>query len=305
MTLLGMDPWNLLARGLLAFGGVIVLPLGLHATAAAAPVGGGTRLGVGQARRMDRLRRLAFAGRRVAWLAGLGLAVAQLFPAGWRAACLALPWALLTSLVALEGLARLRETFRSPFRLEHFCLGVGASVLVVGGAFALAFRAGVPLLGYSGTQCLLTANHFTYAGFGASTIAGLVGLRLREHRPLGLDYRLAAAGTSLGVPLVALGIFASRRLEVLAAWCLAGCIFLLGLLMLQLGRTARSRLAALLFVLAGASSAVGAGFAAHFALTGFSALDGPSFQRMVLFHGLVNAVGFVGAGMAALALEGD
>lgn len=304
MTILGLDPLNLVARALLGFGALVVLPLGLSATAAAAPIASATRLSTTSGEAAPALlARLVFAGRRVAWIAGLGVMVAQVFPAGWRAACMTLPWTLLTLLVSLEGLVRVRHAWREPFRLEHFCLGVGATTLAVSGAFGLAFRAGEPLLGYSGTQCLLTANHFTYAGFGASTIAGLVGLRLREHRPLGVDYRIAAMGTSMGVPLVALGIFASRKVEMLGAWALAGCIGLLGLLLLQLRRVARSRTAALLFVVAGISSAVGAGFAVHFSLTGFAALDGPSFERMVLYHGAVNAVGFVGAGLTALALE--
>jgi hypothetical protein len=39
-------------------------------------------------------------------------------------------------------------------------------------------------------------------------------------------------------------------------------------------------------------------------MTGFAALDGAGFRRMVLFHGLVNSVGFVGLGIAGFAREG-
>ena len=107
----------------------------------------------------------------------------------------------------------------------------------------------------------------------------------------------------LAVVLVALGITLNHTVEVLAAWTLAGCVVLVAIAILGEARRAESRVARALLGVSGFSGLAPAALAAHFAWSGFAALSDAAFERMVIWHGLVNAIGFVGCGLAGVYLE--
>jgi hypothetical protein len=194
---------------------------------------------------------------------------------------LAAPWLVATFLVAVHALGRFATTPRR--RVEETLLDLGGLYLPVGAAWAFAYVAGFPVLGFVGTQSLLTAAHFHYAGFGACVVLGLCGRALAGTRSM--IYVPTAIVHGLGVALVAIGITTSPTVERVAAWLLAIAFVSGGLLLASLRRP--------LLIVAGAVTLLSGALAIHFASGGFAALSVDRFARMVRFHGVPNALGFV------------
>ena len=69
------------------------------------------------------------------------------------------------------------------------------------------------------------------------------------------------------------------------------------------GRDAESTAPRVLLGVSAIAGLVPAALAVHFSMTGFERLSDEAFRRMVLFHGLVNAVGFIGAGLVGFRLS--
>ncbi len=158
------------AAGLLLLGPLTIVPLGLRLAARAGTMGGAAGLW-----------RVAV---RCQPVAALLLLVAFTRPVGWTAAALAVPWLLVTGLVALAGLIRVRQRgLTSPGAL---CIDAGLIYLAIGGGWTLLDRLGVRPLGFEPVIVLLTAVHFHYAGFILPILTGLavlvVGGRLRGSR---------------------------------------------------------------------------------------------------------------------------
>ena len=279
--LLAADPLVLLARALLALAALGIVPLGLSA---AAPRG----------------EPLTPFYTRLRWVAGAAgpLVVATLvLPAGRLAGALSVAWVGVGALSATYGLRRIvSRPGRARFDLPSLAIDAGLAYLLVGAAWTWIYRADATFAGFSGTQALLTANHFHYAGFGLCVMVGALG---RVVDPSRITYRAAAALAVLAVALVALGITFSHALEVAAAWTLVLGVLCTAENLVRAGRSARGAARALFFV--SATSGVVAGlFAAHFATSGFAKLDAGALRRMLLLHGAVNAMGFVGAALLAL-----
>ena len=74
--------------------------------------------------------------------------------------------------------------------------------LPVAGANAVADRLGVQPFGFSSTIVLLTAVHFTFAGFALLVIGALTYARIPRHW-----LEVALAGVVIGVPITAVGFF--------------------------------------------------------------------------------------------------
>src|SRR4029077_3860861 len=102
---------------------------------------------------------------------------------------------------------------------EELCLDFALLYFPVGCVWLVLSRLGANPLGFSDDIVLLTAVHFHYAGFAALTILGMIG-RLAE----GTLYRLSAWGAITGIPLLAVGITFSSRLEIAAAFLLAASL---------------------------------------------------------------------------------
>jgi len=218
------------------------------------------------------------AARAAVRVAGPMLALALALRGSPLATALAAPWLIATALVALHAMGRFLTTPRR--RLEEALIDLGGLYLPVGAAWSFAYVAGIPVMGFAGTQSLLTAAHFHYAGFGACVVLGLCG-RLTRSRA----YPPTAIVHGLGVALVAVGISTSPHVERVAAWLLALAFISGGVLMMTLRRP--------LLWLSGAVTLLSGGLAIHFASGGFAALSADRFTRMVRLHGVPNALGFV------------
>jgi len=243
--------------------------------------------------------------RRVLFALGPVLALAGLLvPHGGLALTLALPWVAATVLLALQGLLRLAERPRR--RLPDLAAGLARLYLPVGALWLAAYLGDLRVMGFGGLQCLLTAAHFHYAGFGACAVVALLGRALDDE---GAEagavvrgmYSVGGAGLLVGVPLLAAGIAVWRPLEHVAAWDVALSTALTGLVLARRATRPGPAGARGLFLLAGAATLLSATLAVQFAAHGFARLGGETLARMVRYHGLVNAFGFVGCALVAFA----
>lgn len=226
--------------------------------------------------------------------AALSLWASFWLPPGLLAAGLALPWVLLTFACGLAGL--LRHAPHGFTDAGEVALDAALLFLPVGGIWLLASRLGQPLMGFHEPLVLLTAMHFHFAGFCASSLAGLSG-RLALPPTL---YRLIVTGVLSGIPLLALGIAFWPPLELAAAAVFAlslGTLALLWLLRPPAAPLAR-------WLLRGAALAVLAsmGFALCFALAEFLGQIWVTIPQMAHYHGALNALGFALPGLTAFYL---
>lgn len=266
---------------------VAAVPLGLLAAAAGA--------------RASRFRRIA---ELTALPCGALAAASLLLDAGAAAGAIAAIWLLPTAAAALWGASRF--VARGAWPIEELAIDAGLAYLAIAALWLIAARLGSAPLGFVEPIVSLTAVHFTFAGFGAALFAGCLGRAInaapRTQRARRL-YWLGAAGAIAAVPIVALGIWLSPAIE------LAGAI-LLGLSMLKLagfGLTAvQSSVASApaRALIAAASSALlfTMACAVAFAVGELRGVPILSIAEMVDFHGLVNAIAFVIAGLAGFAI---
>lgn len=277
------DPWLLVIELLLLFGMGGIVPMGVSVL-------------FGREGRLGALERSAV----VAMLLGAPCyAIALRFRGTPWASILAAPWAVATALLALAGLRRIART--RPRHLAEVASDVALMYLGVGGAWAYAYASGMVVLRFAGTEVLLTATHFHFAGFGACFVAGQAGRALRGRAQA--VYRVATLGMLSCIALLAIGITLSHLVETLAAWIVAGSMFLQGMLLLRIALLPRRLPGRVLLAVAGGCTVVSGSLAAWFALLGFRNLGDGALETMVRWHGLLNAVGFVGCASLAFRLE--
>jgi hypothetical protein len=278
-----VTPASFLAHAILVFGALVVVQLAWWIAGRGVPTF---------------LARLFARVRVLGVLAALGLAWALFRPGTPEAVGLSGVWVGIGLVSA--GLAVLRFATRERrFDLPEIAIDFGLGYLAVGAVWAFVYRANLSLVGFSGTQALLTANHFHFAGLGASVLVGALG-RLG---PVDRLWKAGGLGTVFSIALVAVGISLSRAVELIAAWTLVACILVTAVVLLRAARRARDPRARVLLGISSLAGVTPALLAVHFAWGGFAELREESFHRMVLWHGLFNAVGFVGAGLAGVSLE--
>lgn len=269
-------------EAMLLLGALVVVPLGLGL------VGGGDPY-------LDRAR---------GWqpFGALALIGSVAMPVGRPAALLALPWLAITVLVAMGGVRRLR---RSPGGPAEWSIDAGLIYLAVGGGWAVLSRLGTRPLDFPSLIVLLTAVHFHYAGFALPVLAGLAA-----RNGGGRVGRLACLGVVAGVPLVAAGITESqlrtgllppRLLELAAAWLTAGSTVAVGLVQIHLGasRAGWPIAARILLGVSGLSVLGPMALSGLYALGLYAELSWIGIDRMIPWHGVVNAVGFALSGLVA------
>lgn len=224
--------------------------------------------------------------------------VSFLLETGPFAAAAASVWLLFTVLIALLGLARLREF--GNISLADACLAMALIYLPIGGVWLVLARLGLQPLGFGQHTDLLTAIHFHYIPLAALIITSLIGRAVQTTRSAvpRMVYRVAAPGMMINPLLVAAGITLNQLtgedvLESVAAVLLALSLILIALLSLRFViPTTTSLLAkALLFV---SSTAVffamlAAGAYALGAATGAWTI---TLSQMIVVHGWVNALLF-------------
>jgi len=270
------------AAGLLLFGALVVVPLGL------------ALLGDGEERGQVSVSRAGTIFFQAS--AAVCLAASFSMPApGPIAAALSLPWLCFTFWIGAIGLLRL--LLRVRLRLEDCCLDAGMIFLAVGGVWTTASRFGAGLMGFSEPIVLLTGAHFHFAGFSLPLLTGFAARTLRR-----VSARIAVVGVMAGVPLTAVGITVGSRLplvEALASWELAGACVLVAFMQLRLAMTPGSRTFRLLLLASGTSLLVGMGLAAAYALGVYTKQNWLDIPTMIRWHATINAFGFALPGLLA------
>jgi hypothetical protein len=222
-------------------------------------------------------------------------------PAGWLAALLALPWLLVTAIVAILGLDRLTKVdLRRP---EELSLAAGMIFLIIGGGWIVLSRFGARPLEFSDAIVLLTGVHFHYAGFALPLLTGLAGQTLRD-RPS----TVAAFGVISGVPLVALGITVGRYVPLIEAmtamWLSAACLSV-AVIQARLALHSNSVLRRSLLSLSSFSLTAGMALAGVYGIKSYLGKPWLEIDTMILWHGAINAFGFAFLGLLGWTIKGE
>ena len=209
---------------------------------------------------------------------------------GWAAAGLALPWLVLTALVAWQGALRLWTRARDA---AEIATAAGCAMLPVGGGWLVLSRLGVHPLGFEEPIPLLTAVHFHYAAFAALVLVGRAGREAGGGRV----YPSIVAGAIAGPPLLAAGITLSPLLEVVAASLVVAALS--GLAVLTLARIVPRHRGpdGVLLAVSSLSILAGMGLALAYAIGEFTGIGIISLGRMARIHGPLNGLGFALCGL--------
>jgi hypothetical protein len=223
---------------------------------------------------------------------------------GPLAAALSSAWLILTLLVALSGLMRLKS--RGLYPVEESSIDAGLLYLPVAGVWLVVYRLGIQPFDYGETIILLTVIHFHFAAFAALIIAGMSGrvLATRKHpqKLFGFSVFVMVAA----MPLVAAGITFSAWLGLIGTLLLT--VGLLMLAVLNVGwvipaiTPTSSRLLLLIGALCSCSAMVLACLYAYSLPMKILIIDIPT---MALTHGVLNAFGFVGCSLIAWTIHAD
>ena len=254
--------------------------------------------------------------RRWWWIATAAVAASFAAPTGSPVAVgLAAMWPMVAAAVLLVSVIRLGPpaTWR-PLTVVPLA---EAAYALVAATWLLISRAGWTPLGIPEPIVELTAVHFTYVGVGALALADAA----RRQTPAGRWRTAGTIATALTIaapPVVAAG-FTTR----LAVAQIGGAVLLtIGVLItavLQLheaavarpgsppadGRTPMPRTRRWLLAVSGLSPWIPMALAVAWAAGQHLDVPALSIPDLVRTHGLVNAVGFVGAGLAARTVTGE
>jgi len=285
--------WLDLIELLLLFGPLVAVPCGLSMVVGMRDTG--SRLGEGLVIRLLQP-------------AVLCVIISRCLTPGLPGAVLALPWLLVTVLVALLGFQRLLHRGLVP--VAETTIDVGLLYLPVGGGWLVLSSAGLEPMGFSSKIVLLTAVHFHFAGFSAALVTGLAGRGLTglAHAPRSLRsiasgaYRIAAAIVILGPPLVAVGIMASRIVEVISGIALSLGMLILAFVLVLIALSGRGLLPKLLLCVASLSLTATMALSMTYAVGRYIGEELISIDRMAATHGVVNVLGFTLCGGLGLVL---
>ncbi len=184
-------------------------------------------------------------------------------------------------------------------------LAVGAALVLpsVGAAAMLADRGGWGLLGFSGTYLALTVPHMLFAGFAAALVAGLVagpvagwgepapGATATSRGAAGRDGAATAGawGVPVGTGLVLVGYFVGDAAELVGALVLTGALWCTAWAVLGLAAGGWARA---LLVTGSVAVACSMLLAVWWAVGEATGLPHPSIVQMAATHGVANALGF-------------
>jgi hypothetical protein len=224
--------------------------------------------------------------------------VSFLFEPGRVSGALALPWWLLTILIAIFGFSRLRHpALRTTAEIS---VSAGLVYLPIAGFWLVVSRLGIQLLGFGDTIILLTSVHFTFAAYSAPILAGLTGRRLIQLGKSDTVFQFVPFGIILGMPMVAAGITFSPLAALIGAVVLSLSLVLLAIFVIGWVLPRVSSVAArLLLSLSSFSSAAAMVLACVYAYSIVTRTLLIDIPQMAMTHGLINAFGFVLCGMLA------
>lgn len=193
------------------------------------------------------------------------------------------------------GCVLLRRAFAREKLLPEEIALAAAWVYVVGSLVWLGvFLSGSTLLGFGAPWSWLAAAHFAAAGFGALTVTALSCRAVSDRRALRI-LRILLVAHPITYLVTAAGIYGFRYCDELGA---AGyeLIFVIQLVAFVLGRPDRMARGTRLLVVLALAVPVATLIPAITWAWGRPVLD---MTGMVRYHGLVNAIGHVGLGLAA------
>jgi YndJ-like protein len=255
--------------------------------------------------------------RRAQPVTAMLAAMALVLGTGTDAGLLALPWLGLCLVAGGCGLAVAWRAWRTPpdgpvhlrgtGRLLRAALDLGLArataiaglaYLPVGAAWLVASRFAWQPFGFGEDIVRLTGVHFHYAGFGLPVMAAVA----RDRAPGSRVLLAACWATFLGPPIVAagfvtdLGVFQVGGAVVMtvAAWGVAVAALRAGAAAWRDGRP----WPAALLVLSGLAPWAAMVLAVHWALGQYVDVGALGIDAMAATHGLLNGIGFVGAGLA-------
>lgn len=198
-------------------------------------------------------------------------------------------------LAILVGCALLRRAFARQERLPEEVAFAAAWVFMVGSLVWLGvYLGGGSLLGFGAPWTWITAAHFAFAGFGALTVTAF-SCRIVSHPRSLRILRILLIAHPITYLVTAAGILGYRYCDEVAAtsyWV----IFVAQLGAVVFGRPTRLARAPLVLVVVALSVPVVTMVPAFAWAWGRPVFD---IGGMVRYHGLVNAVGHVGLGIAA------
>jgi YndJ-like protein len=258
---------------LLLFGPLVVVPLGL-ALLDRLPGGGGSRFDLGLT------------------LAAAALVAAFAMPAGLAAASLTLPWLVVTTFLAADAVRDAGWEWPGTVGLLSV---IAVSWLPLAAAHIVLSRSGLSYAGIARPLVELAGVHFTFAGFGATTLAVclLPSLRGRRRR-VG---EVTGWGLVAGSAIVAIGHVTADPVELVGTILVAVSVYGLALLgwgALPSGQVSR-------FILRLSAVAVFAPMLFALAYSWALSTDSAhlSYETIAAVHGSLNAFGFVGCGLLA------
>jgi hypothetical protein len=230
-----------------------------------------------------------WAARRIQPWAALAVVASFFAHRGAVAGALAAVWMVVTGLVALHGLARLRRSAT----MAEVAGCAGCLLLPVGGGWLVLSRLGLGVLGFEEPLILLTAVHFHYAAYATLVLVGNVGRAVGGGRVFGV----IASGAISGPLLLAAGITFSPLLEVFAAGIVALAVCGLGALTLVRVVPRVPPAARTLLALSSVSAFAAMALALAYAVGEVTSHPVISIAQMARIHGPLNALGFVLTGL--------
>jgi len=256
----------------------------------------------------------------------LFVTISVVIPSGTVAAALAVPWVLVTALLGLAGLARVRDRFVRVWRsgggdgtggpngrgepnsvwtvltAPETLIDAGFGYVTVGSVALVLSHLDVTF-GFDPAIILLTAVHFHYAGFVLPVFTGFAG---RCVGPAGdRVYRPLAAVVLVGPALIALGISFSPVVEIAAVGVFTLAVALLGGYVTVRVASRRPRAQRVLLRLAALALPVSMALALGYGIGAYTGNPpfGLTLSTMVTLHGSLNAYAFGFFGLIAWRLS--
>lgn len=238
-------------------------------------------------------------------LAALAAAISYLFPQGLVAGALGGVWFSYTAVLAVLALVRFSRD-RS-LDSDKMALNAGLLFCAIGGIWFVLHRLGAAPFQFGQLIVLLTAVHFHFAGYASLIFIGATGRWLKcNHAALMPLHSVIAFAVILSIPLLAVGITVSPRLEAFSAVVLAVALSVTAVLVLTVVvRKLKSRLTKTLLMISSLSLIIGMTFAVLYALSEVSGTYVITITRMAHYHGWTNALLFSVCGLWAWNIEGE
>jgi hypothetical protein len=206
----------------------------------------------------------------------------------------ALPWLVVTGLLGLAALVRMRD--RGPWPLSETVIDAGFAYSIVGASALILHHLGITFW-FEPIIILLTAVHFHYAGFVLPVLTGLAGRSLAGR--VGTGFRILVGVVLIGPALIAIGISFSPVVEVLAVGGFTVAVAILGGYIIVRVAPQCPRLQGALVALSSLALPVSMVLALGYGIGTFSGVNplGLGISRMITLHGSLNAFGFALLGM--------